>query len=69
MNLIATHFFVFNYISNGRLQKPNKCINWPKNKCINWPKGGLGVSRYFQAPVFPERTITDRRSDNRELNG
>ena len=61
MNLIATHFFVFNYIFNGRLQEPNKCINWPK--------GGLGVSRYFQAPVFPERTITDRQADNRELNG
>ena len=50
---------VFNHISNGGLQEPNKGINWPTV--------GLGVSRYFQEPVFPERKVTDWRADNPDL--
>lgn len=51
---------VFNHISNGGLKEPNKGINWPTI--------GLGVSRYFKAPVFPRRKITDWRAVNPDLN-
>lgn len=47
---------VFNHISNGGLQEPNKGINWPTI--------GLGISRYLKSPSFPDRELNDWRKDN-----
>ena len=66
---IATHYrlsetikldfnIVYNHISNGGMKEPNKGINWPTL--------GLGVSRYFNPPKFPDRVKSNWRKDGRE---
>jgi hypothetical protein len=44
---------MYNHISNGGLQQPNKGINWPTV--------AIAVSRYFQPMEFPERDKLDWR--------
>lgn len=67
---VATHYkfapkwevdlnVVYNHISNGGMKEPNKGINWPTI--------GLGVSRYFREPVFPDRVKTDWRKEEQDL--
>ncbi len=52
--------FVYNHISNGGMKEPNKGINWPTV--------GLGVSRYFTEPIFPEREKTSWRTTNLDFD-
>lgn len=49
---------MYNHISNGGLQQPNKGINWPTL--------GIAVSRYLQPMSFPDREKTDWRLDGKE---
>lgn len=51
---------VYNHISNGGMKEPNKGINWPT--------AGIGVSRYFREPVFPDRVKTDWRKENQDTD-
>ncbi len=51
---------VFNHISNGGIQQPNKGINWPT--------ASIGFSRYFSSPQFYVREKQNWRTRSKPVS-